>query len=118
MHVVLLIEVAAEGIMSRGSSTRLSILRLIFLVAHPVDTLARLNSNVLSTELFGAEVLHEVFACDETALFIRIFQQDLIELLDNGLHHFLEPSSHRFFFIRILADVLAELLIDFFYDTS
>ena len=118
MHVVLLIEVAAEGIMSRGSSARLSILRLIFLVAHPVDTLARLNPNVLSTELFGAEVLHEVFACDETALFIRIFQQDLIELLDNGLHHFLEAGSHRFFFIRILADVLAELLIDFLYDTS
>ena len=103
--------------MSRGSSARLTVLRLIFLISHPVDTLARLDPNVLSTELFRAEVLHEVFACDETAFLIRIFQQDLIELLDNGLHYFLEAGRHRFFFFSIRANVLAELLVNFLNDS-
>ena len=118
MHVVLLVVSATEGIMSRGSSTRLAILRLIFFIPHPVDTLTRLYPNVLSTELFCAEVLHEVFACDEPAFLIRVFQQDLIELLDNGLHDFLEASSHRLLLLSIRSDVLAELLIDFLYNTS
>ena len=118
MHVVLLVVGATKGIMSRGSSARLAILRLIFLIAHPVDTLTRLHPYVLSTELFCAEVLHEVFACDEPAFLIRILQQDLIELLDNGLHDFLEASGHRFFLLSIRTDVLAELLIDFLYNTS
>ena len=118
MHVVFLIEVAAERIMSRGSPARLTVLSLIFLISHPVDTLARLDPNVFSTELFRAEVLHKVFTCDETAFFIRIFQQDLIELLDNGLHDFLEASGHRFFLLSIRTDVLAELLINLLYDTT
>ena len=118
MPAVLLILVAAEGIMSRGSSARLAILRLIFLIPHPIDTLTRLHPNVLCTELFSAEVLHEVFACDETAFFIRVLQQNLIKLLDNGLHHFLEAGGHRFFFLSIRANVLAELLINLLYDTT
>ena len=118
MHVVLLVEVVTEGVKARGSSPRLAILRLVLLISHPVDALSRLHPYVLSTELFSAEVLHEVFAGDEAALFICVLQQYLIELLDNCLHHFFEASRHRFFFLSIRADVLAELLVNFLYDSS
>ena len=114
MHVVLFVDVVAKGVVLGDSSTRLTVLSLsVVFVSIP---LVRLHTDVLSKELFGSEIVHEVLACDETTLFVSVFEQDLVESLDHGLHDLLEAEVHRLLLLVVRTDILSELLINLFDD--
>lgn len=75
-------------------------------------TLGGLHTDILLQEFLSGEILHEVFAGDETTLLIGVFEQDLVQALDDGLHDFLEAEMHRLLLFVVLANVLAKLLVN------
>ena len=70
----------------------------------------RPHTDVLVKELLSCEVIHEVFRCDETTLFLVLLEKDLIELLANSLHDLFEFKRHSFVLER--ADIFTELLVN------
>jgi hypothetical protein len=42
------------------------------------------NSNVLVQEIFGHEIIHEVFLSNVTSIIVIFFHHDLLKLLANG----------------------------------
>ena len=56
--------------------------------------LSRLDSDVLVQEFLCSEIVHEVLRSHETALFIGVLEQDLIQALNDRLHHLLETELH------------------------
>ena len=113
MHVIIFIDVIAEGIVLRNTDTRLSVLSLCVIFA-AILSLVRFHTNVLTKELICAKIVHEVLTVDESTLFVGVLQQNLVESLYHSLHDFLEAEVHSLFIFIVSADIFSELLIDFF----
>lgn len=92
---------------SGSPRTSLSTLSIFFIA---IVCFGRPHSNVLGEELFGGEVIHEIFARHETPIFIILLRQNLFQLLYDCLHKFFEKESHSFAFI--VANSLAKLLVN------
>ena len=111
-HVPGIFLVAVPAPILSGDTSLASVLRLGVVLAHSVVALGRLDTDVLVEELFSGEVIHEVLRCDEAALLVCVFEQDLIEALDDRLHDLLEAELHRPILFLEGANVFAELLVD------
>jgi len=117
VHVVILVHVVAEGVILGHSSTWLSILSLGIVITQSVVALRWLHTHVLLQEFFSGELLHEVLAGDKASFFISVLEQDLVESLDDGLHHLLKAEVHSLLLFVVLADCLSKLLVDFLDDS-
>lgn len=112
IHLII-IHISAESVMAGDGATILS-LRII--VATALISCGRLHTDVLDLELFRGELIQEVLLSDETALLVGILKQDLVEPLNDGLHHLLEAEAHGFLILIVRTNVLLELLINLLDD--
>ena len=112
MDVVFVVVVVSKGIVARHCSTRLAILCLGIVLALSLNTCGGLHTDILVQELFRGEFVDEVLRGDEAALLVGVFEQDLVQALDDCLHNLLEAETHRLFFLVVGSDVLTELLVN------
>lgn len=75
-----------------------------------------LDTDVLSGVGFLIELVSEVLGHDVTAIFVVFFKNDLLELLADSIHNFVEAEVHRL--VCKLTDLLIELLINLLSDTG
>ena len=114
MHLIL-INIVAESVMTRDSSTT-AILSLGIILSATLVSGGRLNTNVLLLEVFGSKLIQEVLLGDTATLFISVLKKDLIKALDNGLHDLLKAEAHGLLILVVGSDILLELLIDLLND--
>ena len=114
MHLIL-INIVAESVMTRDSSTA-AILSLGIILSATLVSGGRLNTDVLLLEVFGSKLIQEVLLSDTATFFISVLKKDLIEALDNRLHDLLKAETHGLLILVVGSDILLELLIDLLND--
>lgn len=103
--------------MPRGLAAWLSILSFGIVITCAVVTGSRLDTDVFVQELFSSKIVHEVFSSDIASLLVSIFEQDLVQTLDDSLHDFLKSEVHRLLLLVVGSNVLAKLLVNFLDDS-
>jgi len=101
----------------RGLAAWLSILSFGIVITCAVVTGSRLDTDVFVQELFSSEIVHEVFSSDIASLLVSIFEQDLVQTLDDSLHDFLKSEVHRLLLLVVGSNVFAKLLVNFLDDS-
>ena len=112
---LILVHVEAESIVTRHRASYITIVGLGLILATLMHG-CRFYTDILIEELFGGELVHEVLGGDDAAVVLLVFQQDLVQSLDDRLHHLLETEGHSLLILVVGADILAKLLIDLLDD--
>ena len=107
---LIFVHVEAKCIVTRDCTSYITIVGFSLILATLMDS-GRFYTDILIEELFGGELVHEVFRGDYAAIVLLVLQQDLVQPLDDRLHHLLETEGHGLLILVVGADILPELLV-------